>query len=285
MKDIVFVSSSLKDRYPILHHILETNLLAHGIEFETILSSNIWCRDYLPIQTKSGNYVKFRYKTEGYDIYLQLKVEDDIGDFPNVKFSDLILDGGNCQMYRDRAIITNVVFNHNPQYDPVEIVAQLTELLEAEIIIIPPEPGDELGHADGIVKWLNQYYVLVNEYQGDEEYEDYSNRLSRILKINNLRAVCFPNFYHSKPALSEEDFRKAFPFGDAFNDGYGYAINFLKVKRLVFLPVFGIPEDVKTVETARTYFTDCSIIACDCRDISREGGLMHCITKEYKVKC
>ena len=285
MKDIVFVSSCLKDRYPILYHTLETNLLANGIDFEMITSTNIWCRDYLPIQTKSGNYVKFRYKTQGYDIYPQLKVEDEIGDFPNVKYSDLILDGGNCQLYGNRAIITNVVFDHNPQYDHLEIIAQLTDLLEAEIIIIPPEPGDELGHADGIVRWLNQYYVLVNEYQGDDEYDAYSIQLSRILKNHNLRAVSFPNMYHLRPQITEEEFRTHFPHGDAFNDGYGYAINFLRVKRLVFVPVFGIPEDIKTMETARTYFPDCSVIACDCREISREGGLMHCITKEYKVKC
>ena len=61
MKEIVYIANSL-NRYPLVYNPLITNLKANGIEVEILDSTNIWVRDYMPIQTKNG-FIKFKYKT------------------------------------------------------------------------------------------------------------------------------------------------------------------------------------------------------------------------------
>ena len=49
------------------------------------------------------------------------------------------------------------------------------ELRVAELIVIPKEPYDEIGHADGMVRFLDAKTVLVNDYS--EVDPDFGQRL------------------------------------------------------------------------------------------------------------
>lgn len=289
MKEIVYIAHSLK-RYPLVYNPLITNLKANGIEVEILDSTNIWVRDYMPLQTKNG-FIKFKYKTLAYDEWPQLKIDADsdywlavFGKFKNLINTDIILDGGNCQMNpeRDIAVITDVVFKNNPEYEKEDLINKLSELLDARVIIIPREYGDELGHADGIVKFIDEYSILLNEYSGHGTI-NYRNKVAKILKSNELRIIDFPNYYYLMPKITEKEFRAKYPYADDFNPGWGYAINFLKVARLIFAPIFNIKEDKITINTIEKSYPDCSIVAIDCSNLSMEGGLLNCVTREYKM--
>ena len=287
MKEVVYIANSLK-RYPLVYHPLITNLKVNGIEVEILDTLNIWTRDYMPIQTRTG-FVKFKYKTLKYEKYSQLRIDFEypywvsaLKRFNSLKYSNIILDGGNCQMNpeKDVAIITDVVFKNNPEYKKEELVNKLTELLDAKIIIISSEPEDELGHADGIVKFISRHFIFLNVYNGKIEGK-YREKVDRILKSNGLEVAGFPNYWHLKPKMTEDDFRKKYVDADDFNPGWGYAINFLKIDRLAVVPVFNIKQDREIIDTVRKCYPDCSVVAIDCSELSMEGGLINCVTRDY----
>jgi len=288
MREIVYIANSLK-RYSLVYHSLITNLKASGIEVEIIDSPNIWVRDYMPFQTKNG-FIKFKYKTLGYDKWPQLKIKTHsdywlavLGKFKNLIYTDIILDGGNCQMNaeKDIAVITDVIFKNNPEYGKEDLINKLSELLDAKVIIVPREPGDELGHADGIVKFIDKSSILLNDYFG--HYINYRNKVTKILKSNGLRIIDFPNYYHLRSKITEKQFRAKYPYGDDFNPAWGYAINFLKVAQLIFAPIFNIKEDEITINTIEKCYPDCNVVAVDCFELSMEGGLLNCVTREYRL--
>lgn len=287
MKEMVYLAESLK-RYPLIYNSLITNLKANNIEVKILDTLNIWTRDYMPIQSKAG-FVKFRYKTLKYDEYSQLKIDFESSywlsifkRFDNLKRSNIVLDGGNCQMNpeKDTAVITNVIFENNPDYTKKGLLEELSKLLESKIIIIPREPGDKLGHADGIVKYIDNNNILLNEY-GDKTMVKYSKKVKEILESNGFKVISFPNYWHLRPRITEDKFRKKYVYADDFNPAWGYAINFLKVGRFALVPIFNVKQDREIVDTVKKCYPDCSIATIDCSELSMEGGLINCVTRDY----
>lgn len=106
-------------------------------------AKDIWARDYMPVKTKSGKYVSFRYEPNylADDPQLRTNFKADIAPrfaLP-VTYSDINLDGGNVVFSpsRTKAVITDRVFSENPEYDKNTLTSMLEKLLEAEIVIIP----------------------------------------------------------------------------------------------------------------------------------------------------
>lgn len=285
LTNTVFLTDAL-NRYPQVFYPMKINLEAAGVQVKLIKGTkNIWCRDYMPLQV-GDHFVKFQYKTLGYDDCPQMYVDRSCWDFlPNVKMSQIILDGGNCQRLGNKAIITDIIFKYNPEYDRRDLIVKLSEELEAEIIIIPAEPGDELGHADGIVKWINPYFALVNDYSVMDsfEYREYQGELQKILQMHGIRPVLMPYAYNKCPQLSEKEFREKYPDADDINPGAGYYINALLVKDTVFLPLMGWPEDQKAMATMRNIYPRKNVVGIDCLDLSMEGGLTSCISMNYRM--
>jgi agmatine deiminase len=289
LTNTVFFAEALK-RYPQVLNPAKINLEANGVKVEFVKGTkNIWARDYMPLQV-NDHFVKFRYKTVAYDDYPILHVDDSCWDFlPNVIKSDIVLDGGNCQRYGNRAIITDIVFEHNLKIPRKELkddlVKKLSDLLEAEIIIIPAEPGDDLGHADGIVKWINPYFALINDYSvmKSREQNDYQKNLTDILQSFGIRVIPMTYAYDKCPQPSEEEFRAKYPDADDLNPGAGYYINSLLVRDVVLLPLMNWPEDVKAMSNMKTFFPKKNVVGIDCFDLSMEGGLTNCVSMNYRL--
>jgi agmatine deiminase len=287
--DTVFVADGLR-RYPAVHNSIREHLRIAGVsvvELERV--KNIWARDFMPVQIIPGTFVKFRYKGDvgKYSKYSSLFVPDScFGFLSTVKKSDIILDGGNVVQYGEYAIISDIVFKHNPFYRTTTLLSQLSFLLDAEIIIVPHEPGDSLGHADAIVRFVDERTVLINDYSvmKDKKYREYSARLIKILNKSGLAVVLMPFGYHRAPRISERAFRKRFPDGDDFNPAFGYYINFLHAKGVVLVPRFGIDEDDEAASVICRTFNDCRVYTVDCHDLSMEGGLINCVTMNYQTR-
>ena len=280
---IVYVSRCLSKRYPNVYLSILTACRENNIGFGIIKDNkNIWCRDYMPVPV-DDYYVKFRYKTVGYDKYPQLKITDECYKWLQKKIvhSSIILDGGNCVRDKDRVFITDIIFLHNPQYRKIVLLNKLEKLLQAEIVLIPTEPYDDLGHADGIVKPIGAGSVFINDYSvmKGKIYHTYYNYLVHVLIRRHINCIPFSYAYHKKPRITEKQFRKKYPRGDAFNPGYGYYINFLQVGKMVVLPVFGIEEDELAISLVKRFLKP-SITSVNCSDISMEGGLINCCTWE-----
>jgi agmatine deiminase len=282
----VYVSEFLRLRFPVIYEVLKTNLTAHGLKLKHIIgTSNIWARDYMPFQVHD-QFVKFKYKSYGYDDFPWLRVLDKSMSFCNPTHTDIVLDGGNCVRCKSRAIITEKVFEDNKDTQS-GILSKLESLLDCEVLIIPSEPDDSLGHADGMLKFIDEKTIFLNDYSnmmkiaanGYKRYmEDVIDRLDKA----GLTVELFPLAYHKCPKITVKKFKEEYPYSDAFLPAFGYLINFLRVRELVFLPVFGVSEDKEAVDKCRKLMPNCDVVAIDCRELSMEGGCLNCVTWSIK---
>jgi len=93
--------------------------------------------------------------------YRRLRADGEVG--PTLPWkgecrrSEVGLDGGNVVAWGDRAIVTDKVFRENPgaTWDGL-IEALKADLGLAELIIVPREPFDPIGHSDGMACWLGE---------------------------------------------------------------------------------------------------------------------------------
>ncbi len=277
----VHISTALGRHLSVYQRLLDA-LRQHHITVRFIEDTqNIWARDFMPLQVGDG-FVKFKYK-EGYGVkkyrkWRQLKVPKQCYDYlPNLKRSSLVLDGGNCQRHGDRAIVTDIVYAHNRDLSRKEVLKRLEKDLQAQVTVIPREPYDTLGHSDGMVKFQPAGELLINDYPESK----WKERLYKTLIAARLVPISFP-WFNFECTLAEMDFRLKYPQADDFNPGVGYYINLLAVKGLVLVPQFGIHTDEAALAAARQYWPGCTIEGLHCYDLAMEGGLVNCVTMNYK---
>ncbi len=86
------------------------------------------------------------------------------------RLSDINLDGGNVLICGNRAIISDRVLVKILVEKEEDLKAELSRLLEAEIIIIPAQKDDFTGHADGMVRFVNCDTILGNDRAEEFKY-------------------------------------------------------------------------------------------------------------------
>ena len=132
-------------------------------------AKDIWARDYMPVKTRSGKYISFRYEPSYLADDPQLRTDFKADIAPHfalpVTYSNINLDGGNVVFSpsKAKAVITDRVFSENSEYDKSTLLTELENLLETEISIIPSLESDTAGHADNMVRFLDNQTVLCNE--------------------------------------------------------------------------------------------------------------------------
>lgn len=265
----VYLSGLLKSEYPETCNRLIKILEKHYVKYAFLEGTkDIWCRDYMPVQTPSGKLIQFTYNPS----YLRgnKEWEDSRSDVKEVcrlnnieaLFSDINLDGGNVLICDDRAIISDRIFSENPNRNKDELVKELTKLLECEIIIIPTENDDMTGHADGMVRFVNKNTILVNNLE--EEYKYWREGMQKVIEKYKLKYINLPFFLpkDSKHPLS----------------AVGIYVNYLEVNNLIVLPVFGRDEDKQAIDIIQKTFPNKVIETIDYNAVALEGGLLNCTT-------
>jgi agmatine/peptidylarginine deiminase len=266
----VYMSEILKKKYPDTCNRLISILEKHKVKYSFLKATkDIWCRDYMPVQTPSGKLIQFTYDPS----YLRdnKEWEDSRSDVKEVcrlnnieaLFSDINLDGGNVLICDGRAIISDRVFSENPDRDKDENVKELGQLLECEIIIIPAENDDMTGHADGMVRFVNRNIILGNNLEA--EYKYWRERMQKVIEKYNLKYINMPFFVpkDSKHPLS----------------AVGVYVNYLEVDNLIVLPVFGKEEeDNQAITIIKEAFPGKAVETIDYNDVAYEGGLLNCTT-------
>ena len=244
---------------------LTAALGAHIIPCRFLPSTkDIWLRDLMPVRTGSGKLVSFRYEPS------YLKNDPDlITDFRKdlapqlslpVTYSNINLDGGNVVFSPSgtRVLISDRVFSENPEYPPAVLVRELSELLEAEVLLIPSLKSDMTGHADGMARFLDDRTVLCNRPLSSYGFEQ---KVKRSVRAYGLNAVDFPFV----------------PTGRI--SAVGCYLNYLETEQAVLLPVFGIEQDAEATVSAQQIFHK-EIVTVNIREIARQGGCLNCISWE-----
>ncbi len=244
---------------------LNSHEILWGLLPYTTSPLHIWARDYMPIQVNKRKFVRFNYSPDYLENYPEYKPDTSAilsALDKQVIDSDIIIDGGNVISCGNKIILTDKIIRENPNYDHDVLIDRLCQLLEAEIVLIPEDYYDEYGHADGMVRYMGEGRVLLNNYC------DFDKALRK-----RLLAALSPHF-----DIIE------LHYGTYTDMSWAY-LNFLHVGKYIFIPMM---ED-KLGEIAFRQIAD-AFPQCECHpiyhyeNIVHDGGALNCSTWNILVE-
>jgi agmatine/peptidylarginine deiminase len=264
--NVVFVADTLPRRFPTISSGLQAILAEHGIPLRTIPGTrDIWCRDYMPIQVAEDRFVQFRYAPD----YLggkfrHLRADGEIGPalawLGDCRRSEIVLDGGNVVARGHRAIVTDKVFRENPKRTRRSVEESLRrDLAVSELIDIPCEPDDPIGHSNGMACWLDEQTVLIND--------------DSVLGTSFRRRV-----HHALRRRGIVPYEPRSGGRGGIPTAAGNWMNFLRVRDVLIVPAFGLEGDRRAVEILADVHPGQAVESVDCRALATEGGLLRCVT-------
>lgn len=272
LTDTVFFSDLLPERCPELYQRISRTLKDNNIEHRLLAGTkDIWCRDYMPIQTGERRFVFYKYNPD----YLQpkhlLRTITDVNSVANINRLrqdgeavelDLVLDGGNVVKCSNKIVMTEKVFFENKDKPRNRIQQMLEEAFECEIVFLTWDRNEIFGHSDGIVHYVGGNRLLMTNYADFDSAM--ARRYTRILK-NYFEVI--PLTYNIK--------RK-------HKRSWAY-INFLKIGKLVLVPQLGIPEDEQALQQIAKVLPGEKVVGIPALEAVRKGGALNCISWNIKT--
>jgi len=225
------------------------------------------CRDYMPVQVAKDDFVQFVFRPVDYYNKGQIweitnpVVVNAVNKLPLPRFSRLILDGGNIAKAGNKVIVTDkIIADNRYQFGSDEaVIAELERDLRCKVIVIPAYPNEETGHADGLIRFVDDNTVLLNNTKQEPEQE-WLKQVLAILKAHNLA-------HHDIPCTVEMD------QGNAI----GLYINYLHVGNLVVVPQFDQKEDAKALKVMNKLFGHShQVVPYNASWIAEFGGVLNC---------
>jgi agmatine/peptidylarginine deiminase len=230
---------------------------------------DIWMRDFTTVNPLYP--VQFTYtwasmaKSESRDVQSSF---DAFADSLGIKRtrSNYMIDGGNIvDNYKGRVITTTrFLEDNNLTYEKGKEV--LKNILGAtEVAILEPDE-DGLAHSDGMVSWIADDILLVNDYSEDSSYRE--------LVMTELKAA-FPNikiievpviFHGNKPGEWE-----------GFSSSCGVNLNATFTYRNIYVPTFGLANDAQVLDIIRKN-TSKKVIPIPAAKVCPMGGSVRCLT-------
>lgn len=268
--NFVYLSDMLEKGYPSLFRELLDAFNKYDVKYGFLKGTkDIWAVDYMPVQINRDEYVQFVYDPD----YLKPKRWQHLRTIPRVTYeqlniqpkeSSLIADGGNIIKGDNLIIVTEKILIENSHRTREEVEDTLkAELGVEKVIIIPNEPGDFIGHSDGMVRIVNDNHVVLNDYPDIKKYKKLKRKIIEELDKENMEFRLLPyTSYKNEKA----------------DDATGCYINYLELSHVVFVPVFGIVEDELVLKTVAETFLDKKIMPINCSELAKEGGVLNCIS-------
>lgn len=268
-KNYVLVADLLRKRYPVVFRKLSTILSKRGVPLNEVPNNrDIWIRDAAPVEVNSNEFVQFRYQPDylrkDKDLITPAQAFSGLSFIKSPQKSKLVIDGGNIVGTASTAILTDKVFTENPTRDPDELENELKCLLQVQrLIFIPQETGDIIGHSDGMVRFLTDKQVILNDYRKEEP--ELGEELEEILTSNGIK-------FTRIPYVPEDQVFDGIP------SAVGNYVNFLRVGNLMIVPAYGFPEDEIVQKLVVKLLPQCMVESLPCRDLAEEGGVLNCAT-------
>lgn len=270
--NFIYLSALLENLAPHTFRHFKYNLENNGVSYGFLpQTKDVWAVDYMPIQVEENYFVQFDFDPDYYKgkKYEHLRTDpyavwDELCLNKPFKRVQIKMDGGNIVKGKDKVIMTTQVFKDNPGWQEHVLINEIRSLLRVnQVIVIPREPGDITGHADGMVRFIDETTVFVNKYPDIRPYKDFGVNLRWSLKNAGLDYVDCP--YTSWNNKYEDD-------------ATGCYMNFLEIGNYIFFPVFRLYEDMVADIQFQHAFPDRRLVGIDCSELAKHGGVLNCIT-------
>lgn len=205
---------------------------------------SIWSRDYMPLQVADRRFVQFTYTPDYLNAKKYLGHVPDTGwinrriaekaqkenaaDF-YLSYSDIVLDGGNVVRCGDYVVMTEKIFEENPEKSPARLLDRLESLFSAEIVLLPWDKRETYGHTDGLLRYVGDNTIIYGTYGLPEKNrtdrwfnESFLRRLKKKFDVRVLDFGCVDKIYPEEQLV---DLRWAY-------------MNWLQVGNLIIIPEF-----------------------------------------------
>ena len=271
--NFLYLADSLqKQKYSAFLDRLEKVLVEINIPYKFLLNTkDIWAVDYMPIQINTDKFVQFNYKPDYLQNKTQLKTVTDVDSVCKSinllpKKTEIVVDGGNVIRTNNKVIMCDKVFKENPNINEKDLIKQLKDTFEIDnIYFVPWDKLDTIGHADGMVRFVDNNTVLINDLS--KEKPEYQRAFRMALNNAGFDWIEIPyNPYVNKTHSSAE----------------GIYLNYLQMKQGIIIPTFQRIEDDRAVKIIESIFKGQNIVTIDSNEIAKEGGILNCITWNIK---
>lgn len=269
----VFVSQifATNQKFRTTYQAFSKVLTEIGFQMGTLeKTADIWCRDYMPVPTADGRLVQFQYtpsylkkhpsfKTNPKNVWKNMGLA--------IEESSIVLDGGNVLRCESRVLISERVFDENPNWSRVKLLDALEKDLQAEILIFPQIESDLTGHVDGMARFINPSTLLVNDR--GKEFKYLVKKLESFAKRHQITLVDMPFFHKSI---------KSYP-----HNALGCFLNYLELPQAIVMPAFEVGGAInnQALEKLIQVFPSKKIYAVDASDLAIYGGVFNCVTWSY----
>jgi len=266
--NFLYLADTLPKKYFSFFEKFEKVLNNCNIKFELLPNTkDVWAVDYMPIQIEENKFVCFVYNPSYLQSKVNLKTISDVDTICNligietIK-TNIILDGGNVTRTSNKVILTERIFKDNPSYDHKQLIKELYDLFQVDkIFLIPEQPLDFTGHSDGMIRFLDENTVIINDYR--QEKKGFQSAFEIAIHNTGLDSIKIPYKVYDNKHNAQAN---------------GDYINYLQMENTVIIPTFGMKEDDEVVKQFENLFTGQTIATLPSNEIANEGGILNCIT-------
>lgn len=273
-------------------------IIDSGVDVRLLYGTyDIWCRDYMPIQLYENKFIGYEYAPDYLDYPGGARYQTnparvlDKLDIDVIQ-SGIILDGGNVIKTNKGIIMVDKVFKENSHLRKEILIKRLETYFDNEIIFLPWDKDEEYGHADGIVRYIDNGRVLMTNYH--QYSKSFANKFMKILSQYfeievldyNVEKPCKHNWCYINflricdkifiPQLRWEDYSDpccAAPLPEG-----------VRVKSRPKWYHSHIKEDEQALDQFQRIFPKCNIIPVSCPQIVEKGGALNCISWNVRQK-
>ena len=243
---------------------------ALGIHDQVLTRSDspldIWIRDWGFVE---GCYFQYDppYAPDDYTPEAIKKARTGLDKRTGIKPRSLPLkfDGGNLVHNGSVGIVTDRLVDHNSGMSKTEIEKAIISLGFERVVFIPAEKEDEIGHADGIVRFVSSEVLLVS-HSSDSVYRRKLDAALQSAKLD-CEIVPFPSF------VDDDDY-------DGVPSAVGCYINFILTAQGAVLPTFDDPLDDQALAILEKHLS-LPIKTVKATALAKFGGVFNCATLTF----
>lgn len=230
---------------------------------------DIWMRDFTTVNPESP--VQFTYTWASMTRAESHELQGSFSQFANSiginKVStELLIDGGNIVDNYNGRVITTTRFLEDNGLSYEAGVERLKSLLSAsEVAIIAPDE-EVLAHSDGMVSWIDDNTLIINDYSEDEDF-----RTQVMTELENafpdITIIEVPVEYTTNPPGQ----------WDGFESACGINLNATTTYNNIYVPVFSMSHEGEALRLMRQN-TSKKIIEVNAEGVCAMGGSVRCLT-------